>query len=406
MTFYQLAIRYLIRKKGKSILLFFVLLFVSSMILSAAIILRAFGDSEQTIQAKTGSKVIVEITDQDHRITKEELRQISSLDDVAFVNRSAHASVLPDGFVPITNSLSDNEDNQKAAVISYDQLEKDSAFSEGQYHLTKGEYIGPDTVSGAVVNALLADANGLAVGDALGFITEDGTGVTTKSVGLFRSGNEQKQTSQTDSVHRIENQIFIDNATYAKLFGSHGYDKAAVYTRHPQKLASLRIRLESMLQDKAAVTASDLLYKQLKAPLDQAARVIRLMLILSTATGIIVVSLLLCMWMRSRRKEAAIYISMGRSKGGIFLQALIEAFAVLILAAAGACALGSFLAKALQTLFISNATPDIALETALQASDVLSLLGLGGLIILIAVTIAAFPILRANPKDTLAKMEG
>ena len=294
MTFYQLAIRYLIRKKGKSILLFFVLLFVSSMILSAAIILRAFGDSEQTIQAKTGSKVIVEITDQDHRITKEELRQISSLDDVAFVNRSAHASVLPDGFVPITNSLSDNEDNQKAAVISYDQLEKDSAFSEGQYHLTKGEYIGPDTVSGAVVNALLADANGLAVGDAIGFITEDGTGVTTKIVGLFRSGNEQKQTSQTDSVHRIENQIFIDNATYAKFFGSHGYDKAAVYTRHPQKLASLRIRLESMLQDKAAVTASDLLYKQLKAPLDQAARVIRLMLILSTATGIIVVSLLLC----------------------------------------------------------------------------------------------------------------
>ena len=130
------------------------------------------------------------------------------------------------------------------------------------------------------------------------------------------------------------------------------------------------------------------------------------MLILSTATGIIVVSLLLCMWMRSRRKEAAIYISMGRSKGSIFLQALIEAFAVLILAATGACALGSFLTKALQALFIGNATPGIALETALQASDVLSLLGLGGLIILIAVTIAAFPILRANPKDTLAKMEG
>ncbi|MFR1053314.1 MAG: hypothetical protein ACLSFB_02075 [[Clostridium] scindens] len=142
MTFYQLAIRYLIRKKGKSILLFFVLLFVSSMILSATIILRASEDSKQAIQAKTGSKVIVEITDQDHRITEEELRQISSLDDVAFVNRSAHASVLPDGFVPITNSLSGNEDNQKAAVISFDQLGKDSAFSEGQYHLTKGKYIG------------------------------------------------------------------------------------------------------------------------------------------------------------------------------------------------------------------------------------------------------------------------
>ncbi len=101
------------------------------------------------------------MTDQDHRITEEELRQISSLDDVAFVNRSAHASVLPDGFVPITNSLSGNEDNQKAAVISFDQLGKDSA-SEGQYHLTKGNTLVRIRLAARVSTRLLADANGLA----------------------------------------------------------------------------------------------------------------------------------------------------------------------------------------------------------------------------------------------------
>ena len=54
-----------------------------------------------------------------------------------------------------------------------------------------------------------------------------------------------------------------------------------------------------------------------------------------------IVSLLLCMWMRSRQKEMAVFISMGEQKIIIFLQALLEAAAVFLIALIGSCGLGS-----------------------------------------------------------------
>ena len=64
MTFYQLAFRYLKRKKAKAILLFFVLLIVSSMILSTNMILRATADSKTAIGEKTKAKVVENINKQ------------------------------------------------------------------------------------------------------------------------------------------------------------------------------------------------------------------------------------------------------------------------------------------------------------------------------------------------------
>lgn len=57
MAFYQLAFRYLKRKKSKTILLFFVLLIVSSMILSTNMILRATADSKAAIGEKQKQKL-------------------------------------------------------------------------------------------------------------------------------------------------------------------------------------------------------------------------------------------------------------------------------------------------------------------------------------------------------------
>ena len=69
MTFYQRAFRYLWRKKTKTILLFTVLLAVSSMILCSIMILRATQDTKASIQEKTKSKVVMEITGEKSPIT-------------------------------------------------------------------------------------------------------------------------------------------------------------------------------------------------------------------------------------------------------------------------------------------------------------------------------------------------
>ena len=73
---------------------------------------------------------------------------------------------------------------------------------------------------------------------------------------------------------------------------------------------------------------SDTLYQQMALPLEQITRAVKLMLALTLLAGTVIVSLLLCMWMRTRQKETAIFISVGKSKASIFLQVFMESFFV------------------------------------------------------------------------------
>lgn len=409
MTFYQLALRYLTRKKSKTILLFFVLVLIGSMVLSTIMILRATEDSKSLIQEKTNAKVVVEIKNSKNRISNEEVEQISLLEGVSSINRQSISSAFLSNCIPFTVSDSAETDNLKVTVFSYDDLENDSAFFEQRYRIIAGNYIDPDTQNGVVINSLFAELNGLSVGDTIELETEDGINVSAEIVGLFFSGGERKQSETTLAVNRIENNIFMDNNTFSQMFEQYGYYKIAVYAKNPEELEVLKTDLISVFSDnsdKVSMTTSDTLFQQTKAPLEQIIRIVNLMLILTVITGTVVITILLCMWMRTRKKEAAIFVSIGKTKLSILLQVLLEAFGVFIISVVGACGIGNVIAKILKDLLLNSQTADFTLEVALKFSDIISLLCIGSLIVLIAVMFSMFPILKSNPKDTLSRMEG
>jgi len=404
-TFYQLAFRYLKRKKAKAILLFFVLLLVSSMILSTNMILRATEDSKAEIQEKTKSKIVLEITKEENRITQQEVEEILNLEEVSTVNCQNKGQAFPNNFYPVTTNDSTEENNQKIMLFSYDDLQNDSAFYEGRYRLVSGNYITKDK-RGAVINSSLADSNGLELGDDIKIENTEGKIVSLKIVGLFLSGSERKQTEKMDSVDRIENQIFVDNESYSQLLGNTGYYKVSVYCKNPEQLPTLEKQLRSIFPEKVSFTSSDTLYRQMALPLDQITRVANLMLVLTLITGIVIVSLLLCMWMRTRQKEAAIFISIGKSKYSIFLQVFLESFLVFLVSIIGACGLGSLMAEFLQKALTHSETTEVSLNVFLQGKDIGSLVVWGSFLVLTAVLVSLFPILKANPRDTLSRMEG
>lgn len=131
-----------------------------------------------------------------------------------------------------------------------------------------------------------------------------------------------------------------------------------------------------------------------------------LMLVLTLVTGTVVVSLLLCMWMRTRQKEVAIFMSLGKTKSEIFLQTLLEAGSVFTLSVLGATAIGKLFSGVLQNVITGSETVTENLKVVLQIQDIGMLFLLGGAVILVALCCSILPILRANPKDILAKMEG
>lgn len=406
MTSYQLAIRYVLRKKSKTILLFLILLFIGSMVLSTSMVLRATEHSKALIQEKTNAKVVLEVRDEKDKITESEIQIISALDGVTFTNRQAYNFVFPANFYPLTNSDVAEEDNEKITLFSYDDLKNDSAFFERRYRIIDGNYIDQETQKGVVINSLLAELNGLKVGDIIELQSSEGVSVSATIEGLFISGSERKQADTTLAVNRVENQIFIDNNTYSQLVPNDGYYKVAVYARNPEELEALETNLISIFSERVVATTSDTLFQQTKAPLEQIIRVVKLMLVLTFITGTTVITILLCMWMRARKKEMAIFISIGKVKISILLQVILETFGVFFVSVAGACVASSFIAKLLEKLLIDSQTTDIMLEVSLKLQDIASLIGIGSLIVLIAVTFSILPILKANPKDILSKMEG
>ena len=405
MPFYQRSFLYLIRKRTKSLLLLLIFLLVNSMILSTNMILHATERTEAAMQEKTKAKVISEITDTANEITDKEAEKIENLANVISVNRMGQQSAYLTDLTPVTASDSAEPDNQKVCLQSFDDMKADSPFEDQSYRLTDGQLIGTDNRYSAVVNAGFAEANGVQIGDKISLEAEEGKTVTVEIIGEYLAGNENRQEKSTLAVYRVENQIYIDNTAYLELFGD-GFYKVSAYTGQPDLLGSLAGEIQKILQDKAEVTTSDALYQQMKAPLTQITRVVELMRMLTFITGTVIVSLLLCMWMRSRQKEMAVFLSMGEQKFTIFLQALLEAAVLFLIAIGGACALGLLAAKALQSILLTSVTTDISLDVSLQFADIVLLLGIGSAVVVIAVLISLVPVIRANPKDILSRMEG
>ena len=405
MRFYQLAFRYLCRKKSKTFILLLVLLFINSMILGSYMILHATEDSRITMQEKMGTKAVLEVKGSDRFITENEVGEIRDMDGVISVNRMADSAVYPVNFNPITNSDSEEENNWKVTLLSYDELERDSAFSDLRYRLMKGDMITEGSGKGAVINFALADANGLEIGDEMEVGTETGSVINVKIIGVFVAGSERNQMDTLPAVNRIENQIFIDNESYTGLSDNAGYRKIAVYTKNPDQIDVLVQGLKDFLGSRVEITTDDILYRQLEVPLNRIVRVMKLMLVFTLAAGVTITSILLCMWMRSRKREIAVFISMGKKKTDIFMQVFMETAAVFCLSVFGACVIGSGMAGIMKELLMEENTA-VLLSVSLQAGDIAAMFFAGGCIAVIAVCISLLSILRANPKDILSKMEG
>ena len=179
----------------------------------------------------------------------------------------------------------------------------------------------------------------------------------------------------------------------------------AVYTKKPDQIDVLVQELEDFFSNRVEITTADILFRQLEVPLDRIVRVMKLMLIFTLIAGVTITSLLLCMWMRSKKREIAVFISMGKRKTDIFMQVFMETAVVLCLSVIGACVIGSGMAGIMKKLLVEENTAAL-LSVSLQARDIASMFFAGGRIAVIAVCFSLLPMLSANPKDVLSKMEG
>ena len=393
MNFAERAFRYLFRKKGKAIILFWVLLITET---SEVARIELLGKSK--------AKLLIEREKAEELFTDDEYKKLEKLENVKAVNRVAEVQLYPMDFKIITKSESVDADNQKLRIMAYDSLEDDGPFADGQIHLTKGKY--PRKEGEIVVNQFLAEVNQWEIGETVCFKSHSGEQSQASISGIYISGIEEKQGKEPLAVNRIENTIYGKPEFVCHLQETCGYENLIVYVDNPEQLSRTQLEVTRILKNYRVMKA-DNLFQKMEIPLLQVVRVVKMMLGLSVVSSVLVITLLLSMWMRARKKEIAIYVSLGKTKVDLFMQIILECFSVFGFSTIIALYTGDkmliVLEKFLDWKSIGAFT---SMQIYAQNKDICYLILSGTIILLLSISISLFPILCTKPKKILAEMEG
>lgn len=386
MNYLQRAFCYTGRKRLKSLLLFLIFTVVNCMVLGILGIQRTSEEVMKELRSNTESKVILEIRQETDCFTEDDIQGFSDISNINWMNclwsEQREIPVLE----PVTG---DEQSDQLFTIHLQNRVDKDSPFEEKVYRLVEGDF--PTASNEIVINQILADQNGLKVGDS---IPGD-----YKIAGIFLSGTERQQTEKVATVNRIENQIYIlaDESPG-------GYSKVICYAGEPEELDELVGALGERYSEKAYVQANDHTYQKMKLSIEQTGRITMFVLVITLITGCLVTGLLLTMWMRGRKTEIAVYVSLGIEKGNLLLQVVVEGLILYIIS----FCISEFFADSLlpETLGSLGILESAGGSWKADYTGSLFVLGCGVCIIVLLTVISIFPYLKKHPKEILSEMEG
>lgn len=385
------ALCYIRRKKMKSVLLLFLFLVINSMVLGTLGIRKVSLELAEELRKNAESKITLESMEADHPFEETDMQAIEEEPNVNWLNRVSEIQVAG----------SEGSENT-FTVHGYDELEKDSPFADKVYRITEGNY--PQGSEDIVVNQFLAEHNGIQAGDKIVFETVDGREQEAVVAGLFLSGMERSQTENVRTVNRIENQIYGTADFVNRLSGRTCFLNVAVYVNDPEQLTDTKEVLERMYQDRAAIGITDNTFQKLKMMIGQTGRITFLIFALTVTSGSLITGLLLAMWMRSRKTEIAVLISLGIAKGNILSQMILEEMILYFVAFVGAGIATKLLLPRISNSLAIMQGNSIALELSFSWQSGVLCIGLAGVVILTG--IAIFPYMKKPVKETLSEMEG
>ena len=393
------ALCYIRRKKMKSVLLLLLFLAINSMVLGTLGIRKVSLGLAEELRKNAESKIILESMDVNRPFGETDMQAIKDVPNVNRLNRISEIQVVSTTCIPVACSEGSED---MFCIHGYDKLENDSPFADKVYRLTEGDY--PRESDEVVVSQFLAEHNGIQTGDKIMFETADGSGQEAVITGLFLSGMEWSQTENVRTVNRIENQIYGTADFVNKLSGGNSFINVAVYVNDPEQLMETKETLEEMYQGRAAIGMTDRTFQKLKMMIGQTGRITLLIFILTVAAGSLITGLLLAMWMRNRKTEIAVLISLGISKKDILSQMVLEEMIIYSLAFAGAGMAVKFLlpqiSNSLAIMQEGSMTPELSSGWML----LVLCLGLAGAVVL--AVIAIFPYMKKPVKEILSEMEG
>ena len=395
MNFYQRGIKYIFRQKGKSILLasiFFVSLFIC---LTGIIILRVTNAQLENLAANSHAHVMVASSDFfSNEISIDDVELLAQLDNIQFINRSNRIDVVLD-----------DEFGMEFTFSGIDDLSLEGPFFRQTKRLVEGSLELADNQ--IVIDSETATAMEWTIGTRLLFKYGVLAVVEMEVAGIYRmvaAGGLEDQFRMYASPDLVN-----------EFFGEELYAAVSLFVDDPSAIEETRTEIEEKLLGLDLdyhILVSDTLYQNLSAPMQGLRSLVELMLIVTVSAAGIVISLLLSLWVRERRKEVGLLLSMGQMKLSITAQRIFEIFVIFMVAFVMLVLVNYLLITNLGGLiFAVQGVESLDLldldspQFQLVFWDILYAIGLGSSIILISVAISTVPLLRAHPRSILSSVD-
>ena len=307
-----------------------------------------------------------------------------------------------------------------AGVSGYGQLvpytvtmntELSVKFLDGTYTLEEGRHITPDDSFAVLISKELADKNHLSVGDTITLYSLDTQREDVfEIVGIF-SGTEgmSKDAMMADGIPA--NQGYIDMNSYQKMWNETTLELGSldVYVDSAENVQDVLETIQNLpeIKDKTFTYSTDTEnFDLISNPLSSIQTMVGTAVVIIAVTGAVIIVLLLVLWTRGRKKEAGILMAVGRSKLEIVLQFLTENILVAIPAAAASLGMTALLADKVGAYLVSQTANNIiGLSVTIHFADIAAVYGIGVLILILAVLLAAVTVIRLKPREILSQMD-
>lgn len=432
MGFIKRAGLYCLRQRFKTVILFLVLTLIATFMLTGIAVRDAAKGATADVQTAIGGKIMLDLDTEVHMgggqqnqwgtvysyngdlITDDIVKAISKVDGVVDYNTEDTAAYYGAGvdfkYLPAAFGLSYTPYGETSDYTATLSSEKCSKFQSGKYKLVDGRHIKPNDKHVCLLSKELVDYNKLSVGDKVKMYSLDSDAISEfEIIGIF-DGTEGSSGNALTVNEIPANCGYIDCETLFELFGDelNGYQQLTIYVEDPVSIQNVYDKISALPELKGKtlkLTIDTDEYDVVSTPLESLQKLVNTTIVIISVVSVVILTLLLTIWIRGRKKEIGILLSVGKSKANIILQIFTETFVVAAPAFAASIPFSFFVAEKAGAFLVSRVTTGTAnLNVQIDAAYLLPLYLIGILLIAIAVIASSWTVVRSKPKDILTKM--
>ena len=443
---------YLLRKKGKAISIFLLIMVVSTFLISCFSLLTASEKLASDIRGALGAAFYLRastgvvsdengemtVTENHIRITDNEIKRIQNCGNIAYYN-PINYGYAKGGQLTFIHGEKHTEDNNMGAVtaLRYSALETD--FVDEVLALAAGRHITEADTNAVLISSEVAAVNGLSVGDKIVLSSSELGEADGEYIDVWPG--ERKETvvtivgiydileadaNVTATAGRQENRIYASIDVLTQLAASEPSvytGEVGFYVTDPKTLDEIVSKVQQIEEidwKTHFIRTNDFQYSKISDSLASLGDLIKILLACVSIVSAAILTLILTLRIRGRIPEAGILLGAGIPKGEIIKQFLLEVLSVAATAFLFSYAAGFGISHNLGHHLLADFWPNLINAAALQngMSDAVSIdsyltLGIGKtlliygcqlIVVVLSVLLSSASILKLKPREILTKM--